>query len=399
MPFDMEGVRLKLKLATPYFASWMYRLNPIPKPGIGTVAVDEHWNLYYDPDVDWSLNEQTAAIIHEIHHLTFHHNERAAGRVHKQWNVAADMEINDGLKDGIHIKELNETITLPSIAIYPDQKGYPDGLLAEEYYKRLDEEEQDEDDNGEGGDEGDDPQCGGGAGNPQEWEDGPGQNDTEPRLSDVEKRQIEIKAAEEAKTYGNLPGSLKRWVEDTLEPKVPWTSVLKATVRQAVQIVSGGETDYSWQKQNIRHEEEFVLPSLISYQPEVAVGIDTSGSVIDEVETFLAELRGIIRAHAQQITVVWGDTQVRGERKLNTTGNVKLIVPEGGGGTNMTAIIEHMEKLRQRPNILVLLTDSETHWPVSVGPKLIIVTTAEPGSYWWNKHPAYAEAVYMGEEK
>jgi predicted metal-dependent peptidase len=394
MTFDMEGVRLKVRLAAPYFSSILFRMNPIPKPGIGTVAVDEHWNLYYDSDIDWSLNEQTMAVIHEIHHLTLNHHQRRVERRPDTWNQAGDCEINDGLADGIYIRELDETICLP-FGIFPRDIGADDGLLAEEYYDII---SQREDEQGGGSDNDNMPGCGGGAGNPNEWEDGPGtQPEDDQRITGVEKESIFKQVAEEVKTFGAAPGHLKRWAGDILRPaQVPWTSILKAHVRQAVQVVSGGETDYSYQRENIRHEEDFVLPSLISYDPVVAIGIDTSGSVWSCIDVFLSEVTGILRAHASEMVVVWGDTEVKGEKRLSTSATIRAQDFTGGGGTNMKTIIEHTAALRTRPNIIILLTDSETIWPeVAPRGKLIIVTMASEGSYWWNKHPAYAQAVHI----
>lgn len=472
--FDIEAVRVKVKLAAPYFTSIIYRMRPIFKPGIGTVAVDANWNWYIDPDVDWTLDEQVMATIHEIHHITLNHHTRAQGRDGRTWNTAGDMEINDGLQQGITIKETGDFMELPEGCVYPSTYGFEDGRLAEEYYSRIKKQQEeekgclpqptdedteetepndegdegldsepsdgddedgkdgDESDDGDsdgdsndgdddGDDEGDSPsgtdgvpgdggmpgkpeaKCGGIVGNPNDFEDEPEDDENKQDMSDVEQESIVQKVAEDivSSGIGKVPGYLQEWAEKQLDTTVPWDKVLKAAIRNAVQVVSGGDTDYTWRKENPRHDlSDIILPSMISYSPDVAVGIDTSGSVIGMVPKFMAEVRGILRSHAQELYVAWGDTIVQGSARVGTAGKAKLIIPRGGGGTDMRVIIKHLEEARPKPNIIIILTDSETPWPIEpVKAKLIIVTTAEDGDYWWNKHPSFAKAVHMeGDE-
>ena len=52
----IAAARLNLTLEKyPYLTYILYNLTPVPTPGLGTMAVDKWWRLYYDPelDVEW----------------------------------------------------------------------------------------------------------------------------------------------------------------------------------------------------------------------------------------------------------------------------------------------------------------------------------------------------------
>lgn len=137
-------------------------LVPVPKPGIGTMAVDEHWRLYYDPKFLDGLTIPQAAgvILHESAHLLFGHSQRAKMlgitlETHDDWNLATDASINDILRA--------EGVELPPDGVYPDKLGFPGGKAAETYYdlirrKRQEQEQaaqqaQEQEQQGQDGDE------------------------------------------------------------------------------------------------------------------------------------------------------------------------------------------------------------------------------------------------------
>lgn len=140
IPLQLAAARLMAAQKRPYFSTALFSMTPIERKGLNTLSVDQRWRVYYDPIVFdyWSLEELAGVLIHEVSHLLREHGERCAevGADEKLWNTAADLEINSTL--------LREDLVLPSEGVFPVKLGLPEGLLAEEYYERLQAEQQKE---------------------------------------------------------------------------------------------------------------------------------------------------------------------------------------------------------------------------------------------------------------
>lgn len=136
LPQEIQAARLRLVKERPYLASAAWALQPVSKPELGTMAVDMWWRLYFDPAVvqQWSVEELTGVLYHEISHLLRDHASRMKGFDPRLANIAADAEINDDI--------LGERFILPRNPITPASIGQPNGLLAEEYYEALEQAQQ-----------------------------------------------------------------------------------------------------------------------------------------------------------------------------------------------------------------------------------------------------------------
>jgi len=64
---------------------------------MGTFAVDDEANFYYNPKVveKFSVEELMTVIAHEVMHLALRHNLRRGNRRKAEWNLACDLAIND----------------------------------------------------------------------------------------------------------------------------------------------------------------------------------------------------------------------------------------------------------------------------------------------------------------
>lgn len=135
MPQELQAARLRLVKSHPYLAAAAWALHPVEKPGLGTLAVDQWWRLYYDPAVAalWTVEELAGVLYHEISHMLRDHAGRMKEFERAAANIAADAEINDDL--------IAEGIRLPANPVTPEKIGQPDGLLAEEYYAALQEQQ------------------------------------------------------------------------------------------------------------------------------------------------------------------------------------------------------------------------------------------------------------------
>lgn len=126
--------RARFQLATkthPYLATALWSLVPVERPGLGTMAVDKWWRLYFDPDfVERKSDAEIAGVLyHEIQHLLRRHAERLAGYPPLIANLAGDVAINDDIRQ--------EGVTLPEEGVFPEKLGLEEKALEEEYADEL----------------------------------------------------------------------------------------------------------------------------------------------------------------------------------------------------------------------------------------------------------------------
>lgn len=409
---NVEAIRFKARSVAPYFGSVIWGLRPFPKPGIGTFAVSNDGRFVYDPDVPWSFDEQVGAFIHELHHVVLFHADRAKGRDHKLWNAATDLEINSALQRG--------GVLLPQGALMPDQFDMPHNMAAEWYYaalQQLSEDNQpqkpDKCQPGTG-------RCGSVAGDKEDFEPAPsegsgipsqqpgiptnqaGSGTAQPGQATGPKSEVEINAmrkqvAEEVMNMGNAPGNLVEWAKSLLNPSIQWQSVLRSAVKRAIHTVSGGASDYSYHRTNDRTlDADLILPTLVSKKPEVCVIVDTSGSIARaELDEALGEITGVVRAHANRLTVMAVDTKVHEIYTVSPSKSLLGLKFSGGGGTRLTVGIEHaMKKIHPRPNIIIVFTDALTPWPESEPKAEVIVCLNKSGVA--SRVPKWARMIRIG---
>lgn len=408
LPQELQAARLRLVKERPYLASAAWAMQPVQKPGLGTLAVDMYWRLYYDPVALtlWPVEIISGALYHEICHLLRNHPERMRNFDPRLSNIAADAEINDDL--------LREGVQLPAQPITPQSIGQSDNLLAEEYYFALetrshgshnphaDEDNQDDDKNDKkevGGGRSDISKCsedypmpGAGrcgscaTGQAAPWEDAPPSSENSLGISPIEseliRRDVANQIEEHTQGQGRVPGHLARWAEEKLNPKVDWRKKLAGAIRYAVADAAGA-TDYSYRRPSRRQGKlslgDVILPSMRQPAPSVVIIADTSASISDQMlAQALAEISGILKSLGQNhgVQVLAVDQAVQSCRKVFRPEQIQLT---GGGGTNMVAGLEGAVKLRPLPQLGIVLTDGYTPWPeyAPKGMKVIVVLSGD----------------------
>ena len=354
----------------PYLAAAVFASPVLLRPGIATVAVDDRWRLYIDPQVvaGWSAEQLGSLLVHHTGHLLRDHADRArslgvAEEDAAAWVNAADAEINDdlpGLGEGLPVRPL-----------MPGDLGCENGRMAEEYFVAARARP--------GGER----RCGSGAdGRPRAWDD---EGDAGDGVSAYGGRLLRCQVAAEVcrhgKEAGTVPAGLLRWAEAVLRAKVDWRRVLAGELRRGVTEVSGC-VDYSYRRPSRRSRSagRVILPALRRPVPEVAVVCDTSGSMSDDqLADVLAEVDGVLRSvgvRSQGVRVLACDAEVHRIKRVSAARQVELA---GGGGTNMGAGIEAAVRARPRPGVVVVLTDGYTPWPASP-PKGVRVVVGLVGS-------------------
>lgn len=203
-------------------------------------------------------------------------------------------------------------------------------------------------------------------------------------MTDEEAKEMSSKIDKALREGGILAGrmgaKIPRVIGDMLEPKVDWREVLREFVNNATK----GSDEYTWRKFNKRQmANDIYLPSMENESiGELIVAIDTSGSIGgQELTEFASELASICSvATPSKVRVLWWDTEVHGEQVFLPEHylNIKeLLKPQGGGGTMVSCVSEHLNKQRVEAEAIIVFTDgyleSDITWNVKC-PTLWLVT-------------------------
>jgi predicted metal-dependent peptidase len=356
----------------PWFTPALYAAPLVLTDSCPSVAaVDEGMRIYFNPErvrqlltqaetTQRALRQLAFLWVHEICHILRRHTERAKekGAEPIQWNIAADLEINDAQWKGLEIPE-----AFPPLL--PKQLGLPEGKLAEFYYDALEKEVCSTSGEWEGvSDEGS------GVHGQKRWWELPADDKQAPARSEIDKELIRREVAEELrqrKSWGDIPAGWKRWAEEVLNPKVNWRELLKRKVRGALTIGTGQRIDYSFARPHRRAEvyDPVLPPSLQGdFLPRIACVVDTSGSMSKrELAQALAEVRKVLETLRLPITVIPCDAVPYEPIRVFTSSQAQRLKLRGGGGTNMIAGIEAALKLRPIPDVVIVLTDGDTPFP------------------------------------
>lgn len=342
-----------------FFATLALRLQPVVDWDTETAATDGR-SLFYNPDWvnELSPDQRVGLMAHEVMHCAMAHTARRGARDVGQFNIAADLAINPIVRDA--------GMALPPGGPFPGKGQYAnlaEGLSAEEYYSHLPPPPKNPDgSSGQGNDPGG---CGGviDAGDPAQQQ-----------TSQVDWQVAVSQAVSASKGRGELPGMLRRLVQDIVEPKVPWQAILREFLSRSFD----ARDDYSWSHPNRRFiAQGLYLPALRSQSiGHVVVHVDCSGSTDPYMEDFAAELSGVLESRPCKVTILYGDTQIQGDPvEWEPADGPITMERRGGGGTDHTHLGEWLKQQDDQPVCVIGLTDGETRWPNDFGiPALWCIT-------------------------
>jgi predicted metal-dependent peptidase len=385
----------------PYLATAVLALDPvvvITEPGsagpdLGGFPVDPGYHVYLDPEVLAATELPVIGfwLLHQVTHLLRQHADRFPARAEaleaavpaptltpeqRRWNLAADAEINDDLRAG--------EVVVPPQTVTPAQLALPDGWTAEQYWDALDGDSQAFVDCGSGTD-----------GQPRPWDCG------RPGLSGIAKqmlgRDVARRIQEHQRRRGDVPSGWQRWAEDMLVPTVNWRRQLAAAVRRGVADVAG-RVDFTYRRPSRRAAAvpDVVLPSLRQPLPQVAMVLDTSGSMSDQMlAQALGEVGGVLRSLGlgrRNLRVICCDAQAYEHQRVLDARDVRLL---GGGGTDMGQGLAAAADLRPRPDLAIVLTDGHTPWPSRApdGMRVVVGLMDSEG-----RTPDWATTVIVGDD-
>jgi predicted metal-dependent peptidase len=361
----------------PYLAHALYALVPVAEPAVPTLAADERWRLYLNPG--WVTSADVPDLARELAHVTWHllldHADRARDQhvdatSSKAWTEASDATV-------AHTLEPDRLCPgdLPGAA----DLDLPAGLSAEEYFAiitrmrvRLDDPDP--------GPLPPDAGCGSAADGVRREHELPPDADTGAVLPedarDIRRRvAIDYLEHQQRQGRGSTPGDAWRWAAQILEPTVRWEPLLAGAVRRAAGWANG-RTDYTYTRPSRRQSTSprVLLPGLRRPVPQVAVVVDTSGSVDDVLlGRALGEVDGALRGLGvtdSSVSVYSCDAAVHQVQRVRRARDARLA---GGGGTDMRVGIRAASEQRPRPDLIVVFTDGDTPWPSTPPPGSAVI--------------------------
>lgn len=349
--------RLKLLFKHPFFGQMALRMRLIDVTDDGwcpTAATDGR-NFYYNADFVNKLDQDEIVFLvgHELGHCIFEHFLRVDKRNKKLWNMAGDYVINLMLERE-HIGRVIKTVPILLDIKY---RGFATEEVYEDLVKNGAKEQDTLDVHLEIGGSGEDGEEGNGKGNSDK--DGKGKKPTisaeDAKAISDDIRQAVLQAA--SASAGNLPSEVKRIIKNLTESKMNWRQHIRSSIESSI------KSDFSWMRPNRKGwHMSAILPGMTPGQEiEVAIGIDTSGSISQKtLEDFLGEVNGIMEQFEQYTIRIWQfDTRVYGYEKFTHDDgkDIRQYEIRGGGGTDFMTNWEYMKNNGIEPKQFIMFTD------------------------------------------
>jgi len=369
----LSAARTWLVIDKPFLGALVLRLPMIQaKPDwCPSIATDAR-AIYYNPAYIDGLNlEQTKFILaHAALHAALTHFNRRGHRDKRRWDIATDYAINpllvaDGLKAPPGTLLMEEYSGQTAEEIYPFIKDNSDEQTLDRHaYDQAPStppqppQQQPSDRPGPGPIDGCDN---------AEMDSQSGGASQPPPLSQTERESLAVQwqqrlagAAQQALQAGKLKGSMARLVDHLLQPQLPWRMLL------ARYMTAVARDDYSWQRPS-RREGSAILPNLRSVHVDVAIILDTSGSISDrEMDEFLAEINAIKGQMGARITLHACDEALAEDGPWIYEAWEDIRMPgsfAGGGGTDFRPAFDWLERQERTPSLLLYFTDADGLFP------------------------------------
>ena len=151
-----------------------------------------------------------------------------------------------------------------------------------------------------------------------------------------------------------------RDLDELLKPQIDWREVL----REFITSTCAGSDYSTWQRPNRRFVSVGAyMPSGISEKVgELVIAIDTSGSIGQlELTAFLSEVQSICdTVSPDKIRLLYWDTQICQDEKYEMHEIDQLVEstkPQGGGGTMVECVPDHITSEGIKPQACIVLTD------------------------------------------
>lgn len=318
---------------------------------LDTAATDGE-RIYFGPEFLDSISdaELDFVIMHEIMHVVLQHLARKGERDMERFNIAADIVVNSEIMNSFGGDERKISVNgEPAMHLTPDgQEGYL--FTAEQVYEML----------------GKVMPASGFKDDHSMWESA----EENGKLQDAWVQRLkEACAAMEIRdpdnSRGLLPAFAERFLKELRNPQIDWRKILTEFVQEEIM-------DYSFTPPDRRFDGgDFFLPDFNEREDRlenILFMIDTSGSMSDEMITAAySEIKGAIDQFDGKLSGWLGffDALVIPPKPFSDEAELRIIRPEGGGGTDFNAVFEYVRKNMQEnlPASIIILTDGYAPFP------------------------------------
>ena len=360
MPEKIEKISTKWTTVAPFFSEFTYRFyyyemkkGEMEIPTMGVRVKKAKLELFYDKEFlkKTSLKELEFVLIHEIMHIISLHQARFLNlnptkleQLSNQliWNVAADMIINQNIKDKMYID--GNKVEVPKWTVFLEQarkEGYQGKDITEELYEWLKKNSK----------QSTKTIVVVGDGNASPTDDHSFMDAEE--LSEVDKNFIKdvIKNAE-ARGWGTVSGGMVEEIKEAIRERgLNWKQLLRKYTKRWID-EKGPNKFRTWNKRNRR---QLPLPGYKRPHNKVIVAVDTSGSIgQEEFKAFFREIETIVQ-DMQRMEVIQCDTDIK-RVDYYKKGDYKKIKLTGRGGTSFQPVFDWLHE-RKKKDLLIYFTD------------------------------------------
>ena len=188
---------------------------------------------------------------------------------------------------------------------------------------------------------------------------------------------------------GKLPGNLETLIDEILNPKLPWHVLLSKFFTEK------SDFGYDWARPSRRYLPHGLhLPSGGGQDglSRILFACDNSGSISEEdLRHMNAEMKGVKeRLKPKVMSVISFDTEVHDVWEFTEETDLKRLKFTGGGGTNIAPAFEHALAMKERPQLIVVLSDLECDIPPNPGIEVLWIRIGDQG-----QKPDYGRIIQM----
>lgn len=355
----IRQARFKLLLDHEFFGQVAVQLRLKITEDVRTAAVDGR-TIFFNPHFVnmLTLQETVFLVAHEVWHVVFEHFLRRGNRVPQWWNMAGDYVINyllvrDRIGQMINYRNDKGVRTNKQLGLY-DAK-YKD-KTTEEIYDEFEKEAKEFLDTLD-----------------DHFFVGEGENGIPEEEVKAIRDAVRNTIIQAAKSAGNLPGEVKRIVDQFLNPQIKWQDLLNVT------IASKSKYDSSFSRPDRKswsNPINAIFPGALPGETiNVGIAIDNSGSITnDMLKHFMSEIYGMMQSYDSFRILVWCfDTQVSGLQEFTEDNSDELRNFEmtGGGGTAIASNFRYIEDEDLDIDLFVCFTDLYSSDLHTINPHLV----------------------------
>jgi predicted metal-dependent peptidase len=329
--------RTYLLLTSPFFGTLVMGIQVLEVEGPGKTAWIDGKNVKFNKSYVQNISREVfiTVLLHQILHVVFQHKKRGITAVNKAaWNYACDIVVNNIIVNTV--ERFSEKMKLPTHMIPIKKHANQSAEEIYEVYKskknELDEldlflETIDMDD-----------------------------------VDYAELTNILVRAESAARMQGQLPLGISREYNFLMYPKIDWRIMLK-------EFIQSFPNDWDFSNRDRRFmNSPFYLPSLAGEKIQIALAIDTSGSIShDEISQFMTESYSILAAYQRvEIIMMCCDAAVHNVKKVTSLQEATSFNVTGGGGTDFRPVFEKLKDFHSEFDALIFFTDGHGTFPTNL---------------------------------